>query len=116
MPERTGEGTDGRLEDGQDDHAPDPIACEDDVGSSLMRRAAAIVIALWFPCLGATLADDGAKTALDEEIRKVLPRPEEERWLEVPWRSDLALARFEANEQGKPIFLWLMDGDPLGCT
>ena len=46
----------------------------------------------------------------------MLPRADEERWLKVPWRSDLALGRYEANEARKPLFLWLMDGDPLGCT
>lgn len=53
---------------------------------------------------------------LDEKIAPLLPKPEEERWLEIPWRSDFAAARAEANREGKPIFLWMMDGNPLGCT
>ena len=54
--------------------------------------------------------------SLDQRIAAVLPRADEEKWLAVDWRSELAAARFEANEARKPLFLWLMDGDPLGCT
>jgi hypothetical protein len=34
----------------------------------------------------------------------------------MPWRTDFAAARAEANPAGKPLFLWMMDGHPLGCT
>ena len=54
--------------------------------------------------------------ALDRDIAAILPRPSEERWLQVPWRTDFAAARAEANRAGKPLFLWMMDGHPLGCT
>jgi hypothetical protein len=53
---------------------------------------------------------------LDEKIAPLLPKPEEERWLKIPWRADFAAARAEANRGGKPLFLWLMDGNPLGCN
>jgi hypothetical protein len=75
-----------------------------------VKRALAPLVLL--AALGIARADD----SLDARIKAVLPRADEERWLRVPWRSDLAQGRFEANESGKPIFLWLMDGDPLGCT
>ena len=55
-------------------------------------------------------------SVLDREIAAVLPRSSEERWLQVPWRTDFAAARAEANRAGKPLFLWMMDGHPLGCT
>jgi hypothetical protein len=54
--------------------------------------------------------------ALERDVAAVLPRPSEERWLQVPWRTDFAAARAEANRAGKPLFLWMMDGHPLGCT
>jgi hypothetical protein len=53
-------------------------------------------------------------SALDRDIAAVLPRPSEERWLQVPWRTDFAAARAEANGADKPLFLWMMDGHPLG--
>lgn len=37
-------------------------------------------------------------------------------WLELDWEIDLWKARQLAAAAGKPIFLWEMDGHPLGCT
>lgn len=37
-------------------------------------------------------------------------------WLELGWEIDLWKAREQAAKEGKPIFLWEMDGHPLGCT
>jgi hypothetical protein len=54
--------------------------------------------------------------SLDARIATVLPNREEERWLEIPWRLDLVEARLEAQRLGKPIFLWVMNGSPVGCT
>lgn len=62
------------------------------------------------------VAQTTASGALDQKIRSILPAPEEERWLTIPWRSDLMQARAEAQQQGKPLFLWIMDGHPLGCV
>ena len=39
-----------------------------------------------------------------------------EAWLEIPWETDLTVARRKAAAAGKPVFLWEMDGHPLGCT
>jgi hypothetical protein len=44
------------------------------------------------------------------------PGPHEDKWNEIPWRTDLWQARREAAAAGKPILLWEMDGHPLGCT
>jgi len=46
----------------------------------------------------------------------ILPRPEELRWQEVPWRTTLWEAVEEAQAADKPILLWAMNGHPLGCT
>jgi hypothetical protein len=48
--------------------------------------------------------------------RLIKPCPEEEKWLQIPWRTQLWEARQEAAAAGKPILLWEMDGHPLGCT
>lgn len=53
---------------------------------------------------------------LDAKVASVLPTAAEERFLAIPWRLDLMAAREEAVKGGKPIFLWLMNGHPLGCT
>ncbi len=46
----------------------------------------------------------------------VVPAPAETGWRSIPWRTDLWEARREAARAGKPLFLWEMDGHPLGCT
>ena len=42
--------------------------------------------------------------------------PKDETWKTIPWRTNLIDAQNDAAEQGKPIFIWAMDGNPLGCT
>jgi hypothetical protein len=54
--------------------------------------------------------------SLEERIAAVLPKPEEERWRQVPWRTNLMAAREEAQRVGKPVYLWIMVGNPQGCT
>jgi hypothetical protein len=39
-----------------------------------------------------------------------------EKWRQIQWRHDLWNARIESAKVGKPIFLWAMNGDPLGCV
>ncbi len=54
--------------------------------------------------------------SLDARIKEVLPQPSEDKWLTIPWRTNLMEARVEAQKTGKPMFLWIMNGSPLGCT
>lgn len=58
----------------------------------------------------------GASLALEQKIAAIVPRPEEERWLQIPWEPNLMLARAQAQEKNKPIFVWIMDGNVLGAT
>jgi hypothetical protein len=51
-------------------------------------------------------------TKLHEEL---VPK-RTEAWQTIPWRVDLLEARAAAIEEGKPLFLWSMNGHPLGCT
>lgn len=46
----------------------------------------------------------------------IKPKPDELRWTAIPWETDLWAARLKAERQGKPIFLWAMNGNPLGCV
>ncbi|MBI5850349.1 MAG: hypothetical protein HZB39_04825 [Planctomycetes bacterium] len=39
-----------------------------------------------------------------------------ETWETIPWRVDLLAAVREAEATGRPLFLWTMNGHPLGCT
>jgi hypothetical protein len=51
-----------------------------------------------------------------EVQRLIKPTVKEDRWNRIPWQSSLWEARKLAAAKGKPIFLWEMDGHPLGCT
>jgi hypothetical protein len=51
-----------------------------------------------------------------EWLDYVRPKPEEVKWQAIPWQTDIWEARRLALQQGKPIFLWAMNGNPLGCT
>ncbi|MCP5537988.1 MAG: hypothetical protein H7A51_17360 [Akkermansiaceae bacterium] len=56
-------------------------------------------------------------SATDQQlVNEILPTEKEAAWLEIPWRTNLWEARKEAARSGKPIYLWEMDGHPLGCT
>ena len=51
-----------------------------------------------------------------ELMAVIEPGERGEAWLEIPWETDLTVARRKAAAAGKPVFLWEMDGHPLGCT
>lgn len=42
--------------------------------------------------------------------------PQDEDWKSIPWQTNLLEAQKLAAESQKPIFIWAMDGHPLGCT
>src|SRR5262245_28137097 len=85
-----------------------------------------------FPSLalvaGLSLASGAALQAQESSAKDLLPgqfarlhrliRPQagEARWQEVPWMpsSDIWAARRKAAEEGKPLLLWYMAGEPLG--
>ena len=48
---------------------------------------------------------------LHKEIR---PRAGEAVWAEISWMYDLHKARRQAAEDGKPLCVWRMAGDPTG--
>ena len=37
-------------------------------------------------------------------------------WRTIPWKLSVLEARGTALKENKPIFIWAMDGHPLGCT
>ncbi len=41
---------------------------------------------------------------------------EEEKWRKIAWIPSLWSGIEFANEKQKPIFVWAMNGDPLGCV
>ncbi len=43
-------------------------------------------------------------------------QPGDDVWRTIPWNTSLLDARRVAAKQQKPLFIWAMDGHPLGCT
>jgi hypothetical protein len=74
------------------------------------------VVSLFLPAAGALAAPAPSTSALEREIASVLPTREEDAWLEVPWRTNIFEAIEEAGRTKKPVFLWVMNGNPLGCA
>ncbi len=61
-------------------------------------------------------AADAPGATLKQRIASVVPTPAEDTFLTVPWRPNLMAAREEAQRAGKPLSLWIMVGNPQGCT
>lgn len=58
----------------------------------------------------------GLAVADFEELHERLQPAGDEIWRTIPWRLSLLEAQAAAVEEGKPIFIWAMDGHPLGCV
>lgn len=61
-------------------------------------------------------ADPDLSAAEFERLHAALQPEADAPWRSIPWRVSLLDARQEAAKQKKPIFIWAMDGHPLGCT
>ncbi|MGC6426242.1 MAG: hypothetical protein ACON5H_04505 [Akkermansiaceae bacterium] len=61
-------------------------------------------------------ASSALSSADGQLIAEILPKPSETEWQKISWRTDLWEARKEAAKAKKPIYLWEMDGHPLGCV
>ena len=48
-------------------------------------------------------------------LHEKLKPPAGEAWRSVPWKVSLLEAQNQAAREKKPVFIWSMDGNPLGC-
>ena len=51
--------------------------------------------------------------ALAKRAAAIKPAPEELRWQQIPWLTDLAEGQRQAQAERRPIFLWVTGDDPL---
>jgi hypothetical protein len=51
-----------------------------------------------------------------EALHQQLQPSGKEAWRSIPWQTSMLDAQAIAAEERKPIFIWAMDGHPLGCT
>jgi hypothetical protein len=86
-----------------------------------MNAIAPLLMSVWTAVSGATgdpakLAAEPLNDATFRELHRQLQPASGELWRTVPWKIDLLDAQRTAARQNKPIFIWAMDGHPLGCT
>ncbi len=63
----------------------------------------------------ASLADGLTKAEFKRLHRELQPSASTP-WRTIPWKIALLDAQRTAAKEKKPIFIWAMDGHPLGCT
>ena len=67
-------------------------------------------------CVSAIASPADLSEAEFKQLHDELRPAAEEPWLMIPWKIALLNAQQVAAEEKKPLFIWAMDGHPLGCT
>ncbi len=88
-----------------------------------MNRTVKLVTA-WFGLLAltATFLDPASAQAQSltqerfRELHQELQPSGDDPWRTIPWKTSLLEAQQQACKTKQPIFIWAMDGHPLGCT
>ena len=87
------------------------------IAFSLVSLLAVVVGVNYWPASTATQAE--APQLSDAQIQQLLaairPSEGEDMFATIPWQTNLWEARKLAAKEGKPLLLWEMDGNPLGC-
>ncbi|HLF93191.1 MAG TPA: hypothetical protein VJB14_07010 [Planctomycetota bacterium] len=61
------------------------------------------------------LLQDGLSLPEFEKLHREVHPPKDERWRSIPWKVSVVEAREQAVKEGKPLFVWVASGEPLGC-
>ncbi|MAW75929.1 MAG: hypothetical protein CMJ95_00870 [Planctomycetes bacterium] len=62
-------------------------------------------------------SDEGTLSDAEfQQLHRQLQASSEVPWRTIPWKISLLDAQRASVSQKKPIFIWAMDGHPLGCT
>ena len=75
-----------------------------------------VAATLLFSAVSSTLVADDLSDAEYRRLQKLLRPDDSEPWRTIPWKIGLLDAQHTAARENKPIFIWAMDGHPLGCT
>ena len=85
-----------------------------------------VVLAMCFPSIARAQADPDVVAAYEAGVQTrqqfqtvadfVRPSEKDSRWRQVPWTPDLWEAIKTSSTKKKPMFIWAMNGDPLGCV
>lgn len=74
-----------------------------------------MVLGAFFVSVSQELSAEETET-FEKRFELVMPNETEELWRSVGWRTNLMEAREFAQQQNRPVFLWIMVGNPHGCT
>ena len=72
--------------------------------------------ALWLGSIFFAQAAFGLTEAEFQKLHRELQPDPKATWRTIPWKTSVLDAQAAAAREGKPIFIWAMDGHPLGCT
>lgn len=83
----------------------------------LLNRTPANLLSV-FACLTLLIQNTEGQRLDEAAFHKWHPElnPQDEQWLTIPWRVSLIEGQNLATREKKPLFIWAMDGHPLGCT
>jgi|TARA_B110000914_G_C15441442_1_gene436290 hypothetical protein len=96
---------------------PSTVQLQKKIPSSLAVFSNSFLSVLLLSTLAWPLAANAQKSSsLEERFKLVLPTQTEQEWKAVGWLTNLMKARENAQELKRPIFLWIMVGNPHGCT
>jgi hypothetical protein len=76
---------------------------------------------MWIAIIGsavisaATTAEELTESRF-EKLHAELQPDNSALWRTIPWKTSVLSAQQTAASEKKPIFIWAMDGHPLGCT
>jgi len=54
--------------------------------------------------------------SFEESFAQIKVQPGEARWDEIEWTTSLWEGRKRAAAEGKPLFIWAANGNPIGIT
>ncbi len=89
--------------------------CNTKIRAALLFRSMVCAVAFAASSTSVVAADKltiAEFKALHEELQVGKDKP----WRTIPWKTTMLDAQRSASEEAKPIFIWAMDGHPLGCT
>ncbi len=95
-----------------------PIADTSKPTGSFGKFYALSMLCLWL--LGSGIFPDttAARQLTEDEFAGLHQelQSQQQAWKTIPWQTSLVDGQRLAASEGKPLFIWAMDGHPLGCT
>jgi hypothetical protein len=81
-------------------------------------RTGTLLLAVGLPLLAGGAGRTGMPPAglppdLAQRASVIRPRPDELRWQQIPWITDLSQGARIARDERRPILLWVTGDDPL---